>query len=259
MKRLIDNYKMILCLPYAPHEVKQARELVRLWVDLEPSFNTDVALALVSRFDIQPSHIGQDIIDLAKTKFNVLLHKCKRKGIGWPEGCNQLEVGAYEWFVESNRGNLYDSPYILFAEADTVPLRPTWLDEIVKEAYDAKAIILGAYFVKEDGCAHINGNCVIHRDFWKQCREIWTISNWIGWDVAIGKCALKIGTPSRLIWQDYRLGLPDNPWRGCDHLFSVKRFPTKTNPLYGIDLYPAMVHGVKCMDGISCVRKRLLG
>ncbi len=84
--------KMILCLPYAPHEVAQARELVKLWVDLEPSFNTDVILAFVSRFDIQPHHLGQDIIDLAKTKFEVLTHQCKKVGTGWPDAINWKSV-----------------------------------------------------------------------------------------------------------------------------------------------------------------------
>src|SRR6478736_1707412 len=252
------NKKMILCLPYAPHEVHQARELVKLWVDLEPGFNSDIVLAFVSRFDIQPSHIGQDIIDLAKTKFEVLLHRCTKVGVGWPTGCNQLEVGAYEWFVESNRGGNYDIPYIFFAEADTVPLRPTWLSEIVKEAYDNKALMLGAYFVQEDGYAHINGNAVIHRDFWRSCKMIWNISPWVGWDVAIGKQALQYGTPSRLIWQDYRLGAPDNPWKGDDHIFAEKQFNTKSNPLYGQPLQPAFLHGCKTDQAQKAVRERFL-
>lgn len=252
----MSKYKMMLCLPYAPHEIPQARELVKLWVDMEPSFNPDVVLAMVSRFDIATDAIGQDIIDYAKTKFNVILHRCKREGVGWPRGCNQLEIGAYEWFVESNRGKIYDIPYIFLAEADTVPLRPTWVNEIMNEAYDNKAMILGAYFVKEDGHAHINGNCVIHRDFWKNCRHIWTISGYVGWDIAIGKKALEVGTPSRLIWQDYRLGLPDNPWKGPDHLFAEKSFKTQSNPLSGQILKPAMIHGTKTMDGINAVRER---
>jgi len=257
-KPAVDSRKMILCLPFAPHEVAQARELVRLWVDLEPSYNEDVALAIVSRFDIQPHHIGQDIIDYARTKFKVLLHRCKREGTGWPRGCNQLEVGAYEWFVESNRSNDFDIPYIFFAEADTVPLRPTWLSEIVKEAYDNKSLMLGAYFVQEDGWAHINGNAVIHRDFWKVCKAIWRVRPHTGWDVAIGKEALKFGTPSRLIWQDYRLGAPDNPWKGNDYIFAPKSFNTPQNPLFGEVLQPAFLHGCKTLQAQKAVRERFL-
>lgn len=250
--------KLLLCLPFSPHEIPQARELLRLWCDLEDSYNHVITLALVSRYDIQPQAIGQDIIDYARQKFNVLLHRNRREGLGWPAGCNQLEVGAYEWFVEGNRNLQFDFDYILLAEADTVPLRKGWAIEIMNEAYDNKSLILGAYFVQEDGWAHINGNCVFHRDFWKQCKGIWGISNHVGWDVAIGKQALALGTPSRLIWQDYRLGLPDNPWKGEEHLFGVKTFHSKSNPLYHQPLYPAMIHGTKTMDGINTVRKRIL-
>lgn len=262
MKRLVikpRQRKMVLCLPFAPHEVHQARELIRLWCDLEDSFNHDITLAIVSRFDIQPQHIGEDIIEYARKKFNVILHRCKRVGTGWPGGCNQLEVGVYEWFVERNRDNTLDIEYILLAEADTVPLRKGWANEIMNEAYDNNSLILGAYFVKEDGCAHINGNCVMHRDFWKQCRGIWTISLRVGWDVAIGKESLRLGTPSRLIWQDYQLGMPHNPWKGDDFLFAAKSFNSKSNPLYGVSLQPAMIHGTKTMHAIESARARLLG
>lgn len=250
--------KIVLCLPFSPHEIGQARELVKLWTDLEPSFNHDVLLAFISRFDIAPEAIGRDIIDYAATKFQVITHQCRRIGVGWPTGCNQLEVGAYEWFVERNRDYTLDIPYIFLAETDTVPLRPTWLAEITQEAYDNNIRILGAYFVQEDGYAHINGNCVIHKDFWRDCKDIWVVNPYVGWDVAIGKEALKYGTPSRLIWQDYRLGAPDNPWKGDDHLFAIKMFHTRTNPLHGQELRPAMIHGVKCMRGIEAVRERFL-
>ncbi len=251
--------KLLLCLPFSPHEIPQARELLRLWCDLEDSFNDKVTLAIVSRFDINPQAIGNDMIEYARKKFSVILHKCRRQGVGWPHGCNQLEIGTYEWFVEANRAKTIDFDYIFLAEADTVPLRKGWANEIMNEAYDNNSLILGAYFVKEDGCAHINGNCVIHKDFWKECRGIWTISNWVGWDVAIGKQALRVGTPSRLIWQDYRLGMPDNPWKGVEHLFGVKTFNSKSNPLYNQPLRPAMLHGTKTMVAIECARERLLG
>jgi hypothetical protein len=250
--------KLLLCLPFSPHEIPQARELAKLWTDLEDSFNNDITVAIVSRYDIEPTSLGQDIIDYLKIKFNVILHKNRREGKGWPRGCNQLEIGAYEWFVESNRNKQFDFDYMMLAEPDTVPLRKGWANEIMNEAYDQQALIIGAYFVKEDGYAHINGNCVIHRDFWKYCKTIWSCSPFVGWDVNIGPWALRMGKPSRLIWQDYRLGAPDNPWRGDDYLFSERCFKTPQNPLYGQVLRPAFVHGIKTMQGIEAVRKRIL-
>lgn len=250
--------KLLLCLPYSPHEIPQARELVKLWVGLEDSFNHDITILFYSRYDIAPYAIGQDIIDLTRTRFKVIAERCKHEGTGWPRGCNQLEVGAYEWFVEQNRHKKIDFEYLFLAEADTVPLRKGWVNEIMNEAYDNKSLILGAYFVEEDGHAHINGNCVLHRDFWKKCKRIWTISDRVGWDIAIGKEALKFGTPSRLIWQDYQLGLPHNPWKGPDHLFGPKCFNSQSNPLYGQALQPCFIHGTKTMHAIEASRARLL-
>lgn len=249
---------LLLCLPFSPHEIPQARELVRLWVDLEDSFNDSITLLLFSRFDIQPTALGQDIIDYAKTRFKVMTDRCRKEGVGWPRGCNQLEVGAYEWFVEQNRAKTINFEYIFLAEADTVPLRKGWANEIMNEAYDNQSLMLGAYFVEEDGWAHINGNCVIHRDFWKKCKNIWAVRPSQGWDVAIGKEALRLGTPSRLIWQDYQLGMTHNPWIGPDHLFASKSFKTKSNPLCGQILKPALLHGCKDMRGIEAARERLL-
>ncbi len=247
----------MLCLPFAPHEIPHARELVKLWADMEDTFNNEVTLLLASRNDLETHCIGQDIIDYAQTKFKVILHKCRRPGVGWPHGCNQLEVGVYEWFVEENRSGNFDFPYLFLAETDTVPTRKGWLREIMNEAYDNNISILGAYFTAEDGLPHINGNCVLHRDFWLKSRCIWTISPSMGWDVAIGKQAMQYGTPSRLIWQDYRLGMPDNPWRNDDHLFAAKRYNAPTNPLHGQDLFPAFIHGCKTRQAIDAVRKRV--
>ncbi len=249
----------MLCLPFSPHEIPQARELVRLWVDLEDTFNNEVTLLISSRNDIEPVALGQDIIDYAATKFKVILHKCRRPGVGWPHGCNQLEVGTYEWFVERNRAKDFDFPYLLIAETDTVPTRKGWLKEIMNEAYDKNVSIMGAFFTTEYGFAHINGNCVLHKDFWIKSRCIWTISPSMGWDVAIGKQAMKIGTASTLIWQDYRLGMPDNPWRGDDHIFAAKRYTAPSHPLFGQDLYPALYHGIKTMQGIQAVRNKIFG
>jgi hypothetical protein len=250
--------KLLLCLPFSPHEIAQARELVKLWVDLEDSFNHEVTLLLFSRFDIAPYAIGEDVVEYAKTRFNVIADRCKRQGKGWPAGCNALEVGAYEWFVEKTRTGALDFEYMMMAETDTVPLRKGWANEIMNEAYDTKAIMLGAYFTKEEGCAHINGNCVLHKEAWKQIKSIWQVPSRRGWDCHIGPRALIVGTPSRLIWQDYRLGAPDNPWKGDDHIFAVKSYGGRKNPLYGQQLKPCFLHGVKTMEGINAVRRRFL-
>ncbi len=257
----MSERKLLVALCLCPLDKDQGFELLRLWADMEDGFNPRISVAICLRFDMDISDIEQSLIDYAKKKFNLYLLNSRRKGVGWPAGCNALEVGAYEWFVEKNRDNQksksFDFEYILLAEADTVPLRKGWMEEIMNEAYDNKAVIMGAYFTKEDGCPHINGNCVIHRDAWRKIRSIWHVPSRRGWDMHIGPQALSLGTPSKLIWQDYRLGMPDNPWKGDDFLFADKEFTNPANPLYGQKLRPAMIHGIKTMDGIKAVRKKL--
>lgn len=251
--------KLLLALCLSPGDLAQGVELLKLWADLEDTFNHAVTVAVCVRFDMDPNKsVPPSILSYVREKFKVITHRCSRKGIGWPAGCNALEVGVYEWFVERTRSGTLDFDYIMLAEADTVPLRKGWTQEIINEAYDNKVKMLGAYFTQEEGCAHINGNCVLHRTAWKQLAGIWQVPSSKGWDCFIGPKALTIGTPSRLIWQDYRLGAPDNPWKGDDYLFENKAYRGQKNPLYGQPISPCFFHGIKTLDGINAVRRRFL-
>ncbi len=251
---------MLLVLPLCPIDVEQGIELLKLWVDLEPEFNHQIELALCFRFDMAESAIPQSVMDHAKTRFKVHTHISKRKMVGWPAGCNAIELDAYEWFVESNRHKTFNIPYMLIAESDTTPLRRGWANEIMNEAYDSGKMISGCMlFVPDCGCEHINGNCVLHRDLWKEYREIFHCPSRIGWDAYIRTYSVSAGHASRLIWQDYRLGMPDNPWRVDEYLWEDKFVKSQKSPHWAQPLRPAMIHGTKTMDGIKAVRRKLLG
>lgn len=257
----LKERKMVLCLPVWPGDKDMGIELLRLWADLEDKFNDNIAVAVVVRFDMDIERdIGPEILEYVGKKFTVFTHRVRREATGWPAGCNALELGAYEWFIEKNRSNCgFNYDYILIAEADTLPTRKGWADEIRNEAYDTNAMILGAYLRRPDNyCEHINGNCVLHKDFFKRCRNMFACSANIGWDAFIGPSAINFGTPSRLIWQDYRLGAPDNPWKGDDFLFEPKFYKSDRTPLYGKPVYPCFIHGIKIMRGIEVIRERVL-
>lgn len=248
-----------LCL--CPLDVALGRELVRLWADLEDTFNPAITVAICLRFDMNvQKDIGDELISHVAKKFKVITHISRRKVTGWPAGCNGLELDAYEWFVQSNRGKEYDIDYMLIAEADTVPLRKGWANEIMNEAYDNKASIMGCLLMRGDcGCEHINGNCVMHRDFWMKCKAVFNCNSRIGWDAALGPHSVPNGTPSRLIWQDYRLGLPENPWKGDSFIFEPKFYKSERTPLFGKPIKPALLHGIKIPEGIKAVRRVVLG
>lgn len=249
--------RMLVTLCCSPLDLPQGLALAKLWHDIQPEMNEKIDMAFGLRYDMDINTIAQDILADLKTKFkNVYVFKSPLVGQGWPHGCNALEIGAYQWFVEKARAGVVDADYMLICEPDTVPLRPTWLEEIRLEAYKSGGPIIGALFTKEEGCQHINGNCVMHKDFWKQCKEIWGVPPGQGWDVYIGKVTTEIGKASKLIWQDYRLGAPDNPWKGDDHLWQPKMFHGARNPLRGQYLQPALFHGIKTHQGIDAVRAR---
>jgi hypothetical protein len=162
-------------------------------------------------------------------------------------------------FVEKVRSGHWDFDYCLFLEADDVPLRKGWIDEIRKEAYDSGKMVIGPWLKKGDcGHEHINGNCVIHKDFWRKCRRVLAPVGNQGWDYYIRGDMMRAGHPSRLIYSDYRLGTTDNPWKGDDHLWAPKRYNDPENAYYGQDLYPAILHGTKGMLALDAVRRKLL-
>lgn len=251
---------MLMALCLSPHDLAHGCELLRLWADLEDSFNPRIGVAVCLRFDMKENIPELNAaLALVRQKFKVHIHVSKRRITGWPAGCNGLELDAYEWFVFENRANRFDYDYIFIIEADTVPLWRGWADEIMNEAYDHQSVISGAMLFHPDcPCEHINANCVIHKLAWKKIRKIFHSPSRWGWDAYIGVEAIRCGTASRLIWQDYRLGMPDNPWRGNDYLFAPRAYQSPKSPLYGQQLQPAFLHGVKILDGIKAVRDRLL-
>lgn len=247
----------MVCLAASPLDWPMGLNLLKLWIDIQPEPNPNIDIAIALRFDMDMNTVPEDLIRHLKTKFtNVYVFKSSLVGTGWPHGCNALEIGAYQWFVENTRSKAVDADYMLICEPDTIPMRPTWLEELRTEAYTMKAGIIGAYFTAEEGCQHINGNCIMHKDFWKECGQIWGVPPGFGWDVYIGKVSTDVGRASRLIWQEYRLGAPDNPWKGDDYIFAEKRYGGPRNPLYGVALQPAMIHGTKSYEGIDAIRKK---
>jgi hypothetical protein len=131
-----------------------------------------------------------------------------------------------------------------------------------KLGYEYKASgkeISGCWLKKHDaGIEHINGNCLISINFWRRCKGIFWPDMKGGWDATLRHHMLPVSHPSKLIWSDYQLGMPHNPWKGCDYLWAPKRFNDPANALYGQDLFPCWYHGVKVIDGLECVRNRLI-
>lgn len=248
---------LILNVQHWEGDKAQAMALLRLMADLEPVKREDVYLLVTCRFD---GTFDEESIQYASKKFNITKFKTTRKATGWPNGPNQMAGESYLFCVDSfRRGRFPGATSVMFIEADCVPLRKTWISELYDEYKASGKEISGCWLKKHDaGIEHINGNCLISINFWRRCKGIFWPDMKGGWDATLRHHMLPVSHPSKLIWSDYQLGMPHNPWKGCDYLWAQKRFNDPANALYGQDLFPCWYHGVKVMDGLECVRNRLI-
>lgn len=235
----------------------QAMALARLIADLEPEPRKDACVLFTARFDCQHDY---STIDYVSKKFETHNFTTRRKATGWPNGPNQMMGESYEACIEMARGKkMNDVQAIMFIEADCVPLSKDWLNQIIAEYRSCGKKILGAWLKRGDaGSEHINGNCIISIDFWRKCKDILHPPSRGGWDAVLARSILPEGYPSKLIWSDYRLGTSDNPWKGCDYLWEPKKYGCPDNVYFNQPLQPVWYHGLKTLDGIKCVREKLL-
>lgn len=248
---------IILNIQHWEGDKAQAMALLRLMADLEPVKRTNAYVLVTCRFD---GTFDEESIAYASSKFDIRKFRTTRKATGWPNGPNQMAGESYLHCVEGHRKGLFpNAEVVMFIEADCVPLRKTWISELYEEYKQSGKMITGCWLKKLDaGVEHVNGNCLMSINFWKRCKGMFWPDIKGGWDATLRHHMLPVAAPSKLIWSDYQLGMAHNPWKGCSYLWQPKRFNDPSNAFYGQDLYPVWFHGVKVMDGLECVRNRLL-
>lgn len=233
-------------------------ELARLITDLEPNKRSDYTFLFTARFDCE---FDKETIDYVSQKFNVKTFKTTRRSIGWPDGPNQMAGESYEWCANQVKSGVFSDPHncVLMMEADCVPLSARWKDDLADEFTNSRKMVSGAWLEPGDaGCRHINGNMIISLDFIKRCPMLAHPPHRGGWDAVLAQHIMPFAHPSALIWSDYQLGQLHNPWRGCDYLWTGRKYNAKTNPRYGQVLQPVWMHGCKSIEAIKCVRDKLL-
>lgn len=248
---------MILNIQFYEQDKVQAMALARLIADLEPVPRSDIHVLFTARFDCPHD---TDTIAYVNRKFPVKAYTTTRRATGWPDGPNQMMGESYQHCVElARRKNAQLPGVVMLVEADCVPLHKDWINMLLVEWNACGKQVLGAWLKAGDASVeHVNGNCLISLDFWKRCPEIIHPLSRGGWDATLRHRILPHAAPSKLIWSDYQLGQDHNPWRGDDFLWAPKHYGAPDNPHFGVDLYPCWFHGIKTMDGIKAVRKRLL-
>lgn len=119
---------------------------------------------------------SKDIEDPIFSAFgNIHVAKYTEKRKGWPDGPNQCFAVAAE-IVQAIPGN---EPW-LWLEADCVPVRPAWLDEIEAEYRFGQKDIMGnvnSTFGMDGKVSgqHVTGVAVYPHDFLKKCPVLRTI------------------------------------------------------------------------------------
>lgn len=247
---------LIVALQFWAGDVHQSMQLARLIADLETTPRNDVTILFSARFDC-PHDMAT--VEYVRAKFPVVIHTGRLQFTGWPLGCNALMTDTYRFCIDEIDAGRINAESILFAEADAVPLDPDWINKLMAEWKSNNKMVLGSWLTEGDcGCHHINGNCIIHKDFHKIYPGILHVVDG-GWDAIHSAPMMANGAPSRLIFSDYHFGTDRNPWNGnCDIMFRARRYVSMTNPLYGQDITPVWLHGPKDLRGIACVRSRFL-
>jgi hypothetical protein len=235
-------------------------ELLRLIYDLqqEPS-NADILI--FPRKDTKTRDIH--CFDFLKGKFDVYRGRSRRIVAGWPFGPNAVAMDVFRLMYETWMVGSFIYKAVLLMESDCVPLRASWIRELSEEWDSQSKLILGHWdgsgTVLQPPTSHVNGNLMFHPKVVEHVRDLayGEIPVW-GWDMAFWPQLAPHTTPSKLIFNDYRLNTPRNPMVDEKRLFQPRWHTHPDNPLYAKILNPCWVHGCKGKEAINYVRSKLL-
>lgn len=241
--------KILLALQYWAGDKAQALQLARLIADIEPTMCPHADFLFVSRFDCEHD---TNTVNYVARKFKTFTYTSRRRGTGWPSGCNSLFFGMLDWFFHKKVARQILPYKAVFAfEADGVPLTMNWIQQLSQRWDEINArkpvVMAGAWL--ENGpipdCGHINGNAMITGDlkFLKfLVTRIQDVGANIGWDYCLAPMFRDWG------WSD----MPQirSAWR-----------TTPTENFFRNYIHEGTVwyHGSKDDTGIKLCRKILLG
>ena len=215
--------------------------LARFIADLQPGRCENADFLFVSRFDC-PQDV--ETIKYVSKKFNVHHTICRRRGVGWPGGCNELWFGACEYvFHRIEEGKMPGYKAMFTFEADGVPLSRNWIARL-SELWDQSHCYVAGALLQSPG-EHINGNCLVSCD-----------PKFLRWvSKTIGSCPDKVG------W-DYYMSKAFKQWGWKELPEIVSEWQTKTFPADRFDeeLQRGTIwfHGVKDNSLLSFSQKHFL-
>lgn len=243
--------KILLAIQFWKGDKNQACRLAEFLADLESKRCEIADFLFVARFDCPQS---LETIKQVSRKFNVFTYTSRRRGTGWPMGCNELWLATMEWAHNmKGAGKIPDYSAMFTFEADMVPLYKNWISHLQLSwerehvRRNGQLTVMGAWLPNgmTPGLGHINGNCLCSLDpaiSHEMIRIINRCPVIAGWDYFAGMEFKKIG------WAE----LPGmvSEWRTVN--FTDERWHQLVSS--GIKLH----HGCKDASLLNLSRKNLL-
>jgi len=239
--------KILIAMPFWSGDKAQGMKLARLLADLEESHSKQADFLFVSRFDCK--HDDATVKHVAR-KFNTHTYTSKKRGVGWPSGCNSIFFGGLEWiYHKSEAGQIPGYKAIFWMGADTAPLSRAWVSQLCVEWGRHNNIFAAGPMVpgSAQGRTHINGDAFMFSGELKflrwLVRDIRDIKAPVGWDWALADQFERWG------WADF--SFIKSYWR-YPVPFTQSEWEAHTQK--GVTL----IHGVKDDTLLDLARKNLL-
>ena len=234
--------RLLIALQFWEGDKARAMELAKFLADLEPGRSEMADFLFVSRFDCK---VDEAVTRYVSRKFNVYTRVSRRRGVGWPDGCNELWFSVMEWVESMIRTRKVPHYKAIFTcEADGCPIQRNWIEWMSLEwdrVNRPKPVAIAGALV-EPG-PHINGNALIsgNSDFLNWiARRVSGVRPGVGWDYCLAPDFRRIG------------------WADIPGIKSIYNTPT-----FSAEQYAEMVknnwiwvHGVKDLSLIRLGRER---
>lgn len=234
----MNNKKLLLGLVFWDGDKDMAMKVARLIADLQPEISDEADFLFMARFDCPQD---QETIRYVSRKFNTHFATNRRRGVGWPHGCNDLWFGMMDWIYSYRQADrIPDYKAVLSFEADSCPLSPDWI-KAVSQAWDKAKVTTYGPLVENP--VHVNGNRLSSCDM--------EFLHWISREV--GGCTPQAGWDYILHDEFVKKGLKD-----AKEMRSWWNTPTITKPVYDKLLRQGVkfLHGCKDDSVIQHVRTK---
>jgi hypothetical protein len=199
---------VILALQYCKKDLDRSMELAHLLADLEPSYRTDVVMALVRDSATPHDPTVDDAFDHCRERFPTVQLVLPHATTGWPEGPNRLWAGVMDHFASlwSSRATDHRSIFTIDG-GDGIPLHNNWLDLLQAEhATTTKAgkRVSGVPGIDNLQRDHLSGNMILDLSMWIDYPRIHECPPHDGWDCYHASIFISEASLSSVVRNDWR-------------------------------------------------------